>query len=128
MILFPLNRKSIADLSYLKYISENDNEFMGEMISSFIENNPILLSELESFSADSNWIEVGKVAHKIKPTLVLMGINTIKEDIETIETNGRNSMEVEKIPALIENVNSVCLKAIQELKSELLSISVTPQV
>lgn len=122
-----LNKKSIVDLSYLKYISENDNEFMGEMISSFIENNPILLSELKTFASESNWIEVGKVAHKIKPTLVLMGINTIKEDIETIESNGRKSLEVKTIPTLIEKIDEVCIKAIHELQIELESLTAIQQ-
>ena len=122
-----LNKKSNIDLSYLKYISENDNEFMGEMISSFIENNPILLSELKTFASESNWIEVGKVAHKIKPTLVLMGINTIKEDIEAIEANGRKSVEVGTIPTLIAKVDEVCVKAIEELKIALESLAITQE-
>ncbi len=110
--------KTIVDLSYLKDISDNDEEFVKEMIQSFMENSPLMIAQIKQSAAKQDWEEVGKIAHKIKPSIVFMGINSIKDVVETIESNGMKHKNVDQIPDLIKKLEAACIQANEELKKE----------
>ncbi len=110
--------KTIVDLSYLKDISDNDEEFVKEMIQSFMENSPLMITQIKKAADNLDWEEVGKIAHKIKPSIVFMGINSIKDVVETIESNGLKNKNTDKIPSLIEKLEAACIQANEELKKE----------
>ena len=110
--------KVVVDLSYLKDISDNDEAFIKEMILSFIENNPVMIEDIKKAAEDKKWREVGNIAHRIKPSIVFMGMNSIKNVVETIEINGLKGKNVDQIPELIARLEATCRQAYEELKHE----------
>ena len=110
--------KVVVDLSYLKDISDNDEEFIKDMILSFMENNPLMIKQIKNAAKDKNWEEVGNIAHRIKPSIVFMGMNSIKDVVETIESSGLKGKNTDQIPGLIAQLEATCSQAYEELKHE----------
>ncbi len=77
--------ESMFDLTYLKKASGNNQEFIDEMIVTFIDTIPPLLKDIKSASKKSDWVKTAKVVHQIKPSLTLMGIHTLRDQLLYIE-------------------------------------------
>lgn len=113
------NNEKYTDLSYLKEIAEGSNEFMIEMINSFITNTPQALNDMDAAFAEQRWPELKVIAHTMKSTLDFMGIHSIKETIRTIEKCAESKTNLEALPELIAKTKFVCTNAIDELKIEI---------
>ncbi|MCG8385053.1 MAG: ATP-binding protein [Cytophagales bacterium] len=109
-------QESITDLTYLKNVSNGDKVFMKEMVETFIKNTPIAINEMQKWMNEAEWEQIGKVAHKIKPSITFMGIDRLKPLIKNIEDYGKENYNTDHIPNLIETFSTECQKAIDELK------------
>jgi PAS domain S-box-containing protein len=107
----------ITDLSSLRKMSNNDESFVQDMVTSFIEKTPDIIKQIRKANKDENWQEVGAMAHKLKPNLAFMGIDSLKKLIAQIESNANNNTNTEEIPGLIKKLSSSIKTAIKELDS-----------
>ncbi|WP_207427277.1 Hpt domain-containing protein [Pedobacter sp. SYSU D00535] len=114
------------DLSYLSEIAGGSAEFMIEMIDIFIEQTPLYMEQMEEAVKASDWKGVGDVAHKIKPTLAFMGLESAKEQMAEIERKARTQDGVEAIEGQFYDIKQKCNnlyqdldKAREELKAQL---------
>ncbi len=105
----------VTDLTYLKNVCNGDKVFMKEMVETFIKNTPVAINEMQKWLNEAEWGEVGKVAHKIKPSITFMGIDRLKPLIKSIEEFGKENYNTDRIPGLIETFSTECQKAIDEL-------------
>lgn len=113
-----------VDLSYLKEVSSDNNEFMIEMIDIFQAQTPEYVESLRAAIAEKNWLKIAEMAHKIKPTLSFMGVEVAKEEMATIETRARNQEDYEGIVTDFENMRDVLeviYAKLEEKKKELQS-------
>jgi PAS domain S-box-containing protein len=77
------------DLSYLKSVSNNDESFVKEMIETYLETMPGSIEEVRSFSRQRDWENLSRAAHKLKPSITLLGIHQAKELASEIERNAK---------------------------------------
>jgi hypothetical protein len=49
----------------------------------FLESMPGNINEITQSAASGNWEQVAKIVHKIKPTITLMGIHSLKDKVVT---------------------------------------------
>jgi HPt (histidine-containing phosphotransfer) domain-containing protein len=115
-----MNYKFI-DLSYLKRISSGDIEFMQEMIQTFINDTPEMLRIIEVEFKRGNLANVNKMAHKMKPSMVFMGIVSGKDLLVTLEELS-NQNEQAELKDNLEMLKQVSRKAIMELKHAIYSV------
>ena len=111
-----------VDLSYLRDVSSGSNEFMVEMIELFLEQTPVYFEQLDQFIKDGNWPKVADIAHKIKPTLAFMGVDSAKVSMAEIELKARNLQDMHEIsPAfdLLKALSAELFSKLQEIKDEL---------
>jgi PAS domain S-box-containing protein len=111
-------QKTITDLSYLRKMSNNDESFVQEMVSSFVEKTPEIISQIKQATKEKDWSQVGSLAHKLKPNLAFMGVDSLKELILEIEKNGKNKTNVKAIPELVNKLSSAVQEAINELSAK----------
>ncbi|NLF42270.1 MAG: response regulator, partial [Bacteroidales bacterium] len=109
--------EKLTNLEYLEQMADGDNEFIESMISYFITNAPVSIEDMKTNLNQGNWEILRHVAHKYKPQLNFMGIQSILEDVETIEQNANKVQDTDKIPALLQKVERVTFQAIEELKN-----------
>jgi PAS domain S-box-containing protein len=111
--------ESLIDLDYLEQLSEGDDDFSISMLSYFLDNTPVVMQEMRDFFEAKDWKALRNVAHKFKPQLTFMGIKSVFQDVENIEQSSAKVTQTDRIPLLIDKVDSVCKKAMEELKVEL---------
>lgn len=92
------------DLSYLKEMSDDNAEFIIEMIDLFKAQTPVYLSELEKAVADKNWPLVSTSAHKMKPTFSYVGREDAKLHMQMIEQNARELTNLDALPQAFAEV------------------------
>lgn len=100
----------------IEEISNGNLDFIKKMIAMFITTMPVSIAEMKDHLENSNWPALGAVAHKIKPTIDTMGIATLKDDIRTIESYGKESKNLDELPALVSHVEHVIDAVIQDMK------------
>jgi CheY-like chemotaxis protein len=107
----------IIDLTYLKKVSNNNQEFIQEIINTFLESMPKSIEDINTFLKEKNWIQLGKVAHKIKPTITLMGIHSLKDKILQLEIEAKNGANES---AIINLSNDLCVDLNRAIESLLI--------
>jgi HPt (histidine-containing phosphotransfer) domain-containing protein len=109
----------VTDLSYLKKLSNSDDNFVREMIATFIEETPLAIDNLEKHMANKDWKRVSAIAHKIKPSLMFIGLNDLQEPANFIEENAGEETNLDQLPELIAKVKKRCDEAVKELQEEI---------
>ena len=65
----------ICNLDYLKTISLDSNELTINIINIFLKNTPVSILAIKNAISTSDWENIQKFAHKIKPSLTIIGLN-----------------------------------------------------
>lgn len=117
---------SITDLSYLRSICDDDKDFMKEMVQTFLDNAPTIINEMQSATDKSDWNAVSKLAHKIKPSAAFMGLSKAKTLIQDLEVFGKEDVNTDEIPEMVDKLRTICQSAFHELKVELNNSFIIP--
>lgn len=107
----------LYDLTYLKNISDDNEEFIMEIINTFIEKTPELLDQMSEAGENLEWKTVGSLAHKLKPNLTLLGMNSLKTLALSLEEDGKSSQNTGSIPDRIKELIEKCKGVITELSN-----------
>ena len=102
-----INNEIVIDLTYLEEVSGGNNEFIVEMIDLFLAQTPAHIDELIAAVSAKEWKKIAELAHKVKPTLAFMGVESVKEKMAEIESNGRNEENYEDIVSEINQLQEV---------------------
>lgn len=108
------------DLNYLRNVSGNNQDFMQEMIQTFISSIPPILDDMAANAMIENWGKVGNLAHQIKPSFILMGAVSLKDQILEIENRSKNNVDTPRLKEAIDKFRGRCLEVINSLSDELL--------
>jgi len=79
------------DLSYLLEMSCNDQNFVTEMISLFINKVPNEIALLEKAIVNNDYDSVKKIAHNMKSSLPIFKLDSLNKDLAEIENNAIKS-------------------------------------
>lgn len=108
----------ILDLNYLNEISAGDPTFIKEMLQLFIDTTALEVNDFDPLVANQDWDMVGKLAHKIKAPIQMLGGNDLYQLVKTIETYGKEQMNTGEIAALVGSLK----QKIQQLNNEILEM------
>jgi HPt (histidine-containing phosphotransfer) domain-containing protein len=90
-----------------------------EMISLFLNQTPALIKTMKQNLIDEDWTSMGSAAHKMIPSLSIMGINTEFETMaKQVQEYSRENHHQERIPDLVRRLENVCAQACTELEDE----------
>ncbi|MEJ7740928.1 MAG: response regulator [Chitinophagaceae bacterium] len=117
------HNQRLYDLSTIIAVSGGDEEFVKKMVKLFIETVPANLQELNAYLNTRNWDMVSKMAHKLKSTLDSMGIDSLRQDVRTVEASAKRNENLENLPALIYKINVVIKNCIAQLENEVLALN-----
>ncbi|MFC6999305.1 hybrid sensor histidine kinase/response regulator [Rufibacter roseus] len=108
-----------VDLSYLELFANGNIEFMLDILQMFIDQTPGQVQELTRAVSFSNWAETRTIAHKIKPSLALVGIREIEELNSEIEQSALHRSNTEQIPSLVQKMVVFVDRAVKVLEQEI---------
>ena len=104
-----------TNLKHLKELADGSNEFIIEMISLFIEDMPGDLEKMEIYLRNKDWQALRKVAHKIKPSIMYVGLTEIESLVKETEDYAANEKNLDELPEMLMKIKQICNEAISEL-------------
>jgi len=107
------------NLEYLEMMSDGDESMKKVMLEMLISELPEEIQKMSSHSNDSNWDELSSVSHKMKSTLAFVGNDQMTNANRDIEMITKTKGDTSKIPDLMETLESVTPKVLEELKTEI---------
>lgn len=113
------NPETQFDLAYLHSVSGNNQDFVRDMVATFIQTVPESLSKMELALSKKDIDGIAKIAHQIKPSLALLGFSHLKEKATHLETVCKEKIQPDKIPSLTNNFIRLSLKAVDQLSYSL---------
>ena len=104
-------------LDKIREISGGDESFVKEMVDLFLKDVDANREAFNEMFKQDDMDGIAKLAHKIKPSIDLLGIEIIQEDIRELRTEAENQSG--NVPELISKVNEGLQKAAEELRKDL---------
>lgn len=106
------------NLAKVYEISENDNEFVLQIANLFITDIPEDLVQVKEGIEEKNYQKAYSYAHKIKPTLDLLGMTVAFEEILMIEDWTKKQGKRKEIIETYKDVEDRIEKAVKEIKKD----------
>jgi HPt (histidine-containing phosphotransfer) domain-containing protein len=115
-------KKDIAyNLDYLRAVSGNNEEFIREMVTTFIQTVPGILEDMSHSMDGKDWMKLSRLAHQIKPSFTLMGLDSLRSDIVFIEENSKLETNLPEVMRITGEFLGKCSQIIPRLSKEALS-------
>ncbi len=105
--------EKLYDLSMILALGKDDNEFVSQIVTLFIESMPGNIEILANANAENNFDVISKTAHKMKGQIDLFNIFPLKDAIRELEESKTKN---ENAGALIKKIGEVMEKAFVQLR------------
>jgi HPt (histidine-containing phosphotransfer) domain-containing protein len=106
------------NLAKVYAISENDTEFVQQIVSLFISEVPADLQLVKEGIEEKNYKQAYSFAHKIKPTLDLLGMTVAFEEILVVEDWTKREGKRKEIKDTFKDIEDRVEKAVKEIKKD----------
>jgi HPt (histidine-containing phosphotransfer) domain-containing protein len=104
-----------TDLSYLREMSGGNTELVLEMIKIFKDQVVEFGREMDQHLAKEEYELLGKLAHKAKSSVSIMGLQDLARDLKELENLAREGKKVKDYSVIISKFKQVTSEAIEEL-------------
>jgi len=108
------------NLEYLRSVSGNNLEFIREMVSTFIQTIPQVLADMKQALERQDWHKLSRLAHQIKPSFILMGLDNLRTKLIFIEENSKAETNLGEVDRLTDEFIENCNQVLPELSKEAL--------
>ncbi|RKS98564.1 Hpt domain-containing protein [Flavobacterium sp. 123] len=106
------------NLSKVYALSDNDPEFVKEILTLFVTEVPEDLAQVKEGIKKKDHKHAYAFAHKIKPSLDLMGMNVAFEEILQVEAWTKIEGNKKDIMETYKSIKSQVKEAIKEIKKD----------
>ena len=106
------------NLSKVYALSDNDPEFVNQIITLFITEVPLDLIQIKLGIKSKDYKLAYSYAHKIKPSLDLMGMKLAFEEILEVEAWGKREGKRKEINHTFNSIESQIEKAVKEITKD----------
>jgi len=114
------SNQKLYNLNQLLSVSRNDSAYCKKMISIFIEQSTTAISQINESYDSKDLSVIYSIAHRIKPSIDLMGIDILRDNIRYIEKNSKELNDSEELKKQINILFTVLNKVINQLKEEVI--------
>lgn len=116
-------QKKLYGLKSLSRMFNDNQESIKGMIQLFIDTTIPILTEILTEYQQNNYINIGELAHKLKPSIDFMEIDTLIKVIRDIENAGKKNDIENRLKELIPIFEKDILIVISQLKEELANMA-----
>lgn len=106
------------NLSKVYAISDNDAEFVNEILTLFVTDVPEDLAQIKEGIKKKDHKHAYAYAHKIKPTLDLLGMTVAFEEILEVEAWTKAEGKRKDIEHTFDSIKTQVKEAIKEIKKD----------
>ena len=108
----------IYKLDKINEMADGDTDFVHAIITIFLKEIPQDLINLEDAVETSNFEQIGKIAHKIKPNVDLFGMTQTLSNAQDLEKLGKGRGDLSEIRNKFSSFRKDLEQAIVELRSD----------
>lgn len=112
----PANGRKFYNLDYLKRVSGNNEEFIREMIQTFVTSLPQTTDGMTEAVAKGDWDALSRIAHQVKPSFTLMGLDQLREKASLIEEQSKTRTDLNTLPQRVQEFMDYCRNVVEELR------------
>jgi HPt (histidine-containing phosphotransfer) domain-containing protein len=106
------------NLSKVYAISDNDVAFAKQIVVLFVEEVPTEIRNIRDGVEEKDYDRVYHAAHKIKPTLDLLGMDLAYEDILVVEKWSKAQGRRKEIKDVVKSLKDQVSLTLKELKKD----------
>jgi len=106
------------NLAKVYALSDNDPEFVMQIVTLFVTEVPEDLLQIKEGIKKKDHKHAYAFAHKVKPTLDLLGLNVAFEEILQVEAWTKAEGEKKEIKETFKSIKSQVSDAVKELKKD----------
>ena len=106
------------NLSKVYAISDNDMEFVNEILTLFVTEVPDDLMQIKNGIKTKDHKQAYAYAHKIKPTLDLLGLNVAFEELLQVEAWAKAEGKKKEIEETFKSLKTRIKDAVKEIKKD----------
>jgi HPt (histidine-containing phosphotransfer) domain-containing protein len=110
--------KKVINLDYLTDIMSGKKDLIRETIEIFVKQAAEDLPIINEAVDKSDFLTVKRFAHRMKSTITMMGINSLTQVLDEMETLGKEQSNMDRIKDLNKKLNSTYSQALEEIKIE----------
>jgi HPt (histidine-containing phosphotransfer) domain-containing protein len=103
------------NLSYLKEMTGGNQELVHEMIDIFKDQVEEFSHNMDEYLNKKDYISLGKLAHKAKSSISIMGLDELSGDMKELENLTKSGEKTEKYPVLVDKFKKETKIAVEEL-------------
>ncbi len=104
------------NMEYLDSVSGGDTEIINEIFLIFKDQSVEIYNEMKSLLSDSNYINLGLLAHKAKSSVAIMGMNDLATMLKTFELQAKEGRETHLYESYINRFRDETTEAVKELE------------
>jgi hypothetical protein len=102
------------NLSFLKRIAGEDENFILEMIATFKTTSAEYIDKAENYYSNQKLDALSKETHRFIPGVAFLGLKSMEEDLLKIEDYSKRKVNTYDIPKLMDEVRSKIAHVIDE--------------
>jgi HPt (histidine-containing phosphotransfer) domain-containing protein len=106
------------NLSKVYALSDNDPEFVNEILKLFVTEVPEDIKQIKEGIKKKDYKHAYAYAHKIKPTLDLLGLNVAFEEILQVEAWTKAEGKKKAIEETFKSIKNQVKEAVKEIKKD----------
>jgi CheY-like chemotaxis protein len=111
--------ETYIDMSYLEEVSIGDSSFIMDIAELFINQTCADIEKVRRLMTEQSWTDMALAVHKVKPTFKLLGIKSAEKNLEKLQSYAKQSINLEQLPTMLEEVEDIYQLAVTELKQKL---------
>lgn len=106
----------LYDLSYIEKLSLGNQEFIQQLVDLFVETVPEHIEKIEKALSNSDLVEMGREAHKLKSTISSIQVPSVIDRVKEIEAIGKSGVHHPQLDELVKEVKQILLKTVDQIK------------
>ena len=110
------NELKLINLEYLNEISDGNTDFIIDLINMFFNQIPEYQISLSALYDKEDWINLGKLAHKAKSAILMVGMKELADELKKLEENAKEGRNINEYHEIIVKFVRESNLAIEELK------------
>jgi CheY-like chemotaxis protein len=108
----------LYDLSKLKKLTNNNDEYFKRMVRIFIDTSRQALDEIGVAYSNGDFETIYRTAHRIKPSLDHLGINSLHGTIRSIESRAKGNENSRALAEELDELKDTLLQVVAGLEQQ----------
>ncbi|MFN3487524.1 MAG: ATP-binding protein [Emticicia sp.] len=111
-------KKESLETDYLSKIYGNDPKYAADMFELFLKTVPNQFALLKPLIKEQRVIEIGKLAHQLKPSFTMVGLPEITQNLQILEKMAKNNENFDIIKQTFDEIESLFNRKIGLVEKE----------